>query len=175
MQGANFLGKLWRCQSRIIIILFMGKLLGYMLTWTTYGSWLQGDERGYVKDGAVLKGDEEIKHINRINQKGKTVHLTKDECEVVRKAIIKRAEELGQVVYALSVNPMHVHMVAGNINKSIGKIAGQYKGCATAALKGSGSLDKVWTKGYDKRYCFDEESLERRIAYVRKHDKRGGN
>jgi hypothetical protein len=29
----------------------MSKIIGYMVTWTTYGSWLPGDERGYVKDG----------------------------------------------------------------------------------------------------------------------------
>ena len=31
----------------------MAKTLGYMITWTTYGTWLQGDERGYVKDGNI--------------------------------------------------------------------------------------------------------------------------
>jgi len=38
----------------------MSKTLGYMLTWTTYGTWLQGDERGYVKDGQVLRGDKKL-------------------------------------------------------------------------------------------------------------------
>ncbi len=32
----------------------MGKTLGYMVTWTTYGSRLQGDARGFVKDGAEV-------------------------------------------------------------------------------------------------------------------------
>ena len=32
----------------------MVKTLGYMVTWTTYGTWLQGDEQGYVKKGKVL-------------------------------------------------------------------------------------------------------------------------
>ncbi len=35
-------------------------MIGYMLTWTTYGSWLQGDERGWRKDGVAMaeKADE---------------------------------------------------------------------------------------------------------------------
>jgi len=28
----------------------MARMIGYMLTWTTYRTWLQGDKRGYVKD-----------------------------------------------------------------------------------------------------------------------------
>jgi hypothetical protein len=32
-----------------------------MITFTTYGTWLQGDERGYVKNGRILPGDETLK------------------------------------------------------------------------------------------------------------------
>jgi hypothetical protein len=38
----------------------MPKIAAYMVTWTTYGSWLPGDERGYVKDGQILAGDASI-------------------------------------------------------------------------------------------------------------------
>ena len=34
----------------------MAKTLGYLITWTTYGTWLQGDERGYAKKGKVYSG-----------------------------------------------------------------------------------------------------------------------
>lgn len=34
----------WRILSKIM----MG-MIGYMITLTTYGSWMQGDKRGYVK------------------------------------------------------------------------------------------------------------------------------
>ncbi len=33
------------------VVLIMVRMIGYMLTRTTYGMWLQGDKRGYVKDG----------------------------------------------------------------------------------------------------------------------------
>jgi len=32
----------------------MAKTVGYMLTWTTYGTWLQGEKKGFVKDGEVM-------------------------------------------------------------------------------------------------------------------------
>ena len=42
----------------------MAKTLGYMVTWTTYGTWLQGDERGYVKNGKILSENPALKKVN---------------------------------------------------------------------------------------------------------------
>ena len=36
----------------------MEKTLGYMITLTTYGTWLQGDKRGYVKNGITYLSNE---------------------------------------------------------------------------------------------------------------------
>ncbi len=38
----------------------MGKFIGYMVTWATYGSWLQGDKRGYVKNGKIFQKDDAL-------------------------------------------------------------------------------------------------------------------
>ena len=38
-------------------------MIAYMVTWTTYGSWLQGDKRGYVKDGQILGGNYNLKTV----------------------------------------------------------------------------------------------------------------
>ncbi len=38
----------------------MPRTVGYMLTWTTYGSWLQGDVRGYVKNSRILPDDKKL-------------------------------------------------------------------------------------------------------------------
>jgi len=66
-----------------------------LLTWTTYGTWLQGSIKGFVKDGEV------------------------------------RGEN--------------------------------------AALQKSGYDGKVWTRGYDKRFCFDQKGLRERTKYVEGH------
>ena len=46
----------------------------------------------------------------------------------------------------------------------------RYKNASTVALREKGLEGKVWTRGYDKRFCFDEASLEERIRYVQGHD-----
>ena len=35
----------------VFLVLIMARMIGYILTWTTYDTWLQGNKRGYVKDG----------------------------------------------------------------------------------------------------------------------------
>ncbi len=37
------------------------------------------------------------------------------------------------------------------------------------ALQAKGFVRRVWTRGYDKRYCFDEKSLKDRMDYVGRH------
>src|SRR5256885_1590364 len=41
----------------------MSDPIGYFLTWTTYGTWLPGDDRGWVKEGQGLQlPDWKIEH-----------------------------------------------------------------------------------------------------------------
>ena len=35
----------------------MARMIGFMATWTTYGMWLQGSTKGYVKDGITHKAN----------------------------------------------------------------------------------------------------------------------
>ena len=69
----------------------MAKIIAYMVTWTTYGTWLQGDHRGYVKNGTVNPGDEILKQVNQKQQKHPAVTLTKKEKHVVCRVILKEA------------------------------------------------------------------------------------
>jgi REP element-mobilizing transposase RayT len=140
-----------------------------MLTWTTYGSWLQGDSRGYVKGGEIIKGDESLENINRARLDGKVVQLSTAERKKVKSAILNEAKELGQIIHCVAVKAGHVHLVVNCIDEEIGRVAGRYKRAATFALRENGFEGKVWTRGYDKRYCFDVESLEARMRYVGRH------
>ena len=148
----------------------MKKLLGYMLTWTTYGSWLQGDKRGYVDDGQVIAGNTALKLANMNQQKSKTVKLSVYEKDLVRKAIIREGQILGQQIYSLAVCTNHVHIVLNHIEIPIEKVVSHYKNAVRLALKSNGFNGKLWTQGYDKRYCFNEKELNTKIDYVCKHN-----
>jgi REP element-mobilizing transposase RayT len=144
----------------------MDKMVGYMVTWTTYGTWLQGDKRKYVKDGEILPGDKELEEANKRQQKSGTVRLTSGQKNIVKDAILKEAQRIGQEILAISVFSNHVHVVVGSINESIENTVSRYKNVATCALKKAGLTERIWTRGFNKRFCFSSEELERKIAYV---------
>jgi REP element-mobilizing transposase RayT len=144
----------------------MPKTLGYMLTFTTYGTWLQGDERGYVKNGRIHSPNDYLVRTNKCLQVQDAVRLSKIHQQLVQQAIVKEAALQGQHIYALAIKPTHIHIVLPYSPQPISKIVAYYKKAARVALQEAGHNGRVWTKGYDKRFCFDNESLKRRINYV---------
>jgi len=148
----------------------MVKTLGYMVTFTTYGTWLQGDERGYVKKGRIYPENKALRQMNEQLQSQEAVILSKVQQQIVRNAIVKEAAAQKQQIYTLSVKPNHVHIVVQNSRQSVSNVVAYYKKAARIALKAAGHNGKLWTRGYDKRFCFDTESLEQRIKYVRSHN-----
>ncbi len=141
-----------------------------MVTWTTYGAWLQGDRRGYVKNGRVLPGDERIKTANRKLQRYETITLTKEEREIIRLTILAEATALGHAIHAIAVCSNHVHFVAEPCEYSIEQAVSRYKNKSMFALRKSGRPARLWTKGFDKRFCFTPVQLAARIAYVQNHN-----
>ncbi len=147
----------------------MAKTIGYMVTWTMYGTWLQGDKRGYVKDGDVLGCNERLEKSNQESQAEGMVVLNSEQRKIVREAIEKEAERIKQKIFALAVCSKHVHMVVDYIGGGIEKKVGRYKNSARVALNSCGYNGRIWTKGFDKRYCFDEKVLKQMIDYVQGH------
>ena len=147
----------------------MGKIVGYMITWTTYGTWLQGDKRGYVKDGKILGKNDALLQSNLKRLKNPATRLDTEHCAIVRSAILKKSREIRQHIYAIAVRPNHVHIAAERTNESIEKVVSFYKNAARIALRRGGFVGRVWTRGFDKRFCFDRDQLQSKIKYVKDH------
>jgi REP element-mobilizing transposase RayT len=147
----------------------MAKTIGYMVTWTTYGSWLQGDERKYSKDGEILPPNEELADANSKALTKDVVQLSFNQRRIAEEAIRQKAIQFGQRIYALSVCAKHVHLVAEYIPRPIGIVVQRYKSCAVRALRKEGLQGRVWTAGFNKRYCFDANTLQVKINYVNKN------
>ena len=148
----------------------MAKLIGYMVTWTTYGTWLQGDERGYVKNGQILPGNKKLKTANKNQQKSQTVKLNPSQKQLVQNAILREAQKINQNIFAIAVYSNHVHLVAGASSKSIEQIVHRYKRLSSFVLNKAGLNGKVWSKGFDKRFCFTDREIEQKVKYVNNHN-----
>jgi REP element-mobilizing transposase RayT len=148
----------------------MARMIGFMATWTTYGTWLQGHKKGYVKNGTILEANAELEKSNKELLKHDKIKIPKSLGIIVKNAILKEAEAIGQKVYAIVICSNHVHIVVESISKRCGYSVGRFKKAATKALRKYGCNDKVWTKGFDKRYCYNEQELEVKIKYVQRHE-----
>jgi REP element-mobilizing transposase RayT len=147
----------------------MSKIVGYMLTWTTYGSWLPGDKRGYVDNGKILLGDVKTLQRNKQRQKSPVVKLNPREKRIVKQTILAEAERIDHKIEALAVYSNHIHLLARPHTESIEEIVGRYKSMTTRILWENGRKGRIWSKGYDKRFCFTEDELTTRIRYIQKH------
>jgi REP element-mobilizing transposase RayT len=148
----------------------MAKTIGYMITFTTYGTWLQGDRRGFVKNGKTYAANQSLADSNKQNLSKNPVKLMKSHRAIAAKAIYEKANLLNQKILALVVCSNHVHVVVDHVPIPIGKIVSHYKNAAQVALRRVGITGRVWTKGFDKRYCFDEQALKSRVDYVNSHN-----
>ena len=71
-------------------------MIAYMLTWTAYGTWLQGDKRGYVKDGKTHAANPGLYNSNRMALKQSPVRLSEKQRNLVKAQIINEAERIEQ-------------------------------------------------------------------------------
>ena len=149
----------------------MDKMLGYMITFTTYGTWLQGDKRGYVKDGEILTEDTNLLKANKSKLRTSPVILSARWKKFVQKAILEKAQNLGQNILALAVTSNHVHMVIECDDIPVEDALRYYKNAARIALRKDGFIYRLWTRGYDKRFYFTKDKLQKRIDYVKSHNK----
>jgi REP element-mobilizing transposase RayT len=144
-------------------------MVGYMVTWTTYGTWLQGDKRGYVKKSVTLAGNERLEQANEDLQKHNSIILTFAERDTVSKAIAAEAQKIGHIIEAIAVRSNHVHIAARPCKETIEQIISRYKNISRMALN---RKERIWTHGFDKQFCFSEQDFKQRIEYVKKHNKK---
>ena len=65
----------------------MGKIVGCLVTWNAYGTWLQGDERGWVKDGEAFQKNEGLRRDNERRLVKDAVRLSAKDKRIVETAI----------------------------------------------------------------------------------------
>ncbi len=140
-----------------------------MVTWTAYGSWLQGDRRKYVKDGQILNPNPSLETKNKENMKYPKVSLNAPQKEIIEKAIIEESAGLNQKIYAIAVRSNHIHLVTDCNFISAASAVSHYKNAARLAVESNGFVGRLWTKGFSVRYCFDEDQLNKVIQYVNRH------
>ena len=147
----------------------------YFLTWTTYGTWLPGDARGWLdrrEKGVVQEGDPERLALARGAMARPVVVLDKSMREMAGEAMRVVAAERGWLIHALEVRSNHVHVVVAVDEVAMGEVMRVFKVRAARELnRAAGSTGKRWwTRGGDKRLINTQAVLERAVNYVLNQD-----
>ena len=144
--------------------------LGYFLTWTTYGTWLPGDERGWNKKGRGARAPDRARKMraqSRMNEPACV--LTAEQRTAVRRAITEHCAIRGWHLHVQNVRTNHVHVVVTAPGYHPGRVAHEFKDWGTRYLRRAGFRDRKtwWTEGESKHYLNTDEELESTIIYAR--------
>ena len=148
----------------------------FLLTWTTYGTWLHGDSMGSAdRSGEHRYGRTYIEENHGRNRfeiselRSSPVVLGEHQRTVVNKAIGDHTEFRKWGLHAINVRTNHVHVVV-SCPCPPEKPLREFKAWATRRLREAklvGSGARVWTRHGSTRYLFNDDAVQRAIRYVR--------
>lgn len=156
----------------------------WLLTWTTYGSWLPGDARGFVSEVRDEEGDRVLHNepgtpcdadlpslerfaASRMTEVG--VFLNQAQAEAVALQLRETARHRGWRLLALAVMANHIHVLVGVPgDPDPEKLLGDFKAWCTRRLnQGWGQRDRWWTQSGSRRRKKTDDALRTALCYVR--------
>jgi len=146
--------------------------LAYFLTWTTYGTWLTGDDRGWEKRSKGLQEPSTgLRLWNRAKLNAAPIVLTSSERHLVERTIGEHCDFRGWPMHAVSVRTNHVHVVVSAPNHPEDVLEKLKTRCARILSEDQAATReakprKWWTERGSTRYLNDEASLEAAVQYV---------
>jgi REP element-mobilizing transposase RayT len=148
--------------------------LAFFLTWTAYGSWLPGDERGWVDGRGALHGPEPLQQARALRRMAEeAVAFDRPQRVAVEEAIAAHCRVRGWHLHAVECRSQHVHVVVTAVDRAPDDVMKQFKSWATRALKAIAASRRLprrtrwWTEGGSQRRIFCEGDLASVVAYVK--------
>ena len=142
--------------------------LAYFLTWTTYGTHLPGDERGWADRGHGIQTPNDAREeAARSLLAHDPVVLSNEEREIVDATIRAHCEVRSWALHAVNVRTNHVHVVVtAKIDPD--ETAEQFKAWCTRRLNGvrKPAPKHWWTRGQSTPYVNTEDELSCAVDYV---------
>ena len=160
--------------------------IGWLITWTTYGSWLPGDPRGFVSavrdaDGHRVihnvYGTEYDRNVPKLARfavrrlRGRPIRLTQPQAEIVLHQMHQTIAYRGWQLHAAAVMATHVHVVvevAGDPDPA--GILKSLKGYASRALNQKWQQPANgtwWTESGSRRVLKSSDAIIAAAEYVR--------
>ncbi|PKL48458.1 MAG: hypothetical protein CVV39_04310 [Planctomycetes bacterium HGW-Planctomycetes-1] len=147
--------------------------LAYLITFTTYGTWLHGDKRGSVDRDHNEYGSDFLSEKKEFERqdckllKNDRVLLDENCRNIVLNAVLGQCDFRNWFAYAVHVRSNHIHIVVSASEKPE-KIMSVLKSYSTRNLRALGvNKLKFWTTHGSTKYLWTKEKLDAAIQYVR--------
>ncbi|MBS0207787.1 MAG: hypothetical protein JSS27_02435 [Planctomycetes bacterium] len=163
----------------------------WLVTWTTYGSWLPGDPRGFrtwrgrefipppprYAEGGDRPFDPAEYRTRYLADKSRslsTTRLTADQQQVAIDAVVEDISALLLEAIIVSINEAHVHLIADFGDLSIRPTVARLKSVATRALGGrERTAKRFWSSGCNMKSLADDAAVQAAFNYVKAHETEG--
>jgi REP element-mobilizing transposase RayT len=158
----------------------------WLLTWTTYGTWLPGDARGFVSNIRIGSGPEfrlnipgtptappmpELREHVQASLPAPPVFLLQQHADILLPQFHETAEYRGWLLIATAVMTSHIHIVVGVPGDPDPEtILRDFKAYGSRALNrkwGKPKSDTWWTESGSKRRLKTDDAVLRATQYVR--------
>src|SRR5579872_532666 len=152
--------------------------IAYFSTWTTYGTWLPGDDRGWFQSGRGWQEPNRMRALEAaLRMSDDAITLDLEQRRLVQNVITEHCAIRGWVLHAVNCRSNHVHVVVTCVVRSIEVPREQFKTWCTRRLKKLEQAqkrmakdtprEKWWTeRGWDL-YVDNEDELSNVMLYVK--------
>jgi REP element-mobilizing transposase RayT len=143
--------------------------IAYFLTWPTYGTWLSGDERGWVE---YHHGWQEPDPIRKLEAEARMTEdaciLTAEQRQIVEAQVSETCAHRGWMLHAVNCRSNHIHVVVTANQTEPKRVRNDIKAWCTRRLKERTDADREnwWAERGSQRQIYDEDRLARVIEYV---------
>ncbi len=154
-----------------------GEPLAFFITWTSYGTWLPGDERGWYRrgDSEPRPVDELIREMAIADMKETPFTLSEKDRQTVENTVTRHCEIRGWTLHAVNARTNHVHVVVTAVSIDPKKVRDQFKAWCTRHLKKNHpGRQRFWTEGGSCRSINTDQGLLTVVEYVNDAQDRKG-
>jgi REP element-mobilizing transposase RayT len=156
-----------------------GEPLAFFITWTVYGSYLQGDERGWRRRREGIQSPQpRLAEWRRERLKHDVIFLSPEERKVVAIECRRHCDHRGWHLWEVNARSNHVHVVVTAVGYSGKIVRDQLKANCTRGLRQQSERycnRAVWTVGGDWESVNSDDDLEAVCLYVREAQDQIGN
>ena len=144
--------------------------IAFFITIATYGTWLPGDQRGWIENHKGWQLPDPVRELEaaaKINEDVKILSL--HERQIVENQIRQTCAHRKWICHAVNCRTNHMHAVVGAFETPPRKVRADLKAWCTRRLKENALPEKIenwWAERGSIRWVFDDDGLDQVVRYT---------